>query len=252
MTAGRVELIISAREEGFKKSKQPHDYADCRTFISEKYEGYDLILPRFLTQTAVDWILKRVNNPGNGKKARIIDLGCGPEGNAIRQLSTLFPTAICIGVNSRLIKPERSNRLNLFEYDIQKINLLLPSESIDIAMSVKVFNYIPDPFLTIIAINNILKTKGIALITDVPITPVLSKYVDGDKFIEALRQTGFEVETRETAYRFGIHTECDLSWRKIPELKLPVIYNGEFRDQNIQLQNNATYNYTSVVYKYIG
>ncbi len=264
-----ISHIQSIREQGFQKATRSYVYNDQRPLEPTRIipSSYEKLAPHWKKLSLIHLIEhKRKEAQEHDTTLSILDAGCGPFAVCLRDIKERWPEIACFGVNAEIADRnirsfQTHDHIQVTRGDIQNIHTLFPQNSMDIVTSVKVFPYLADPFMTIVGIYEVLKPGGVALITDVPITPIIPELKHDEakyaRFINHLTSLGMEVRDRMTAHRYHLHMECDISFEKTtPHLVLPLTYTGNVLEQTVTLHDSGnpdldTYWYKSVECRFV-
>lgn len=257
-----LELVLRTRRTGFNIASNNYPFNDQRGLTKNEYSplGYNEVLPKYKGKTLIDLIQEKIDaNSGTGQKIRILDLGCGPQANFLRDCREKWGEAIeRVGIGARItlktdeLENLKEQGITILHEDLQGINEHIDLGSVDIAVASKSFPYLSDPIMALIALNSTLKDDGIALVSDFPISPLIEG-LDGnnerlERFIRYLQSLDIEVNLHETSHRFGIFWEGHLAFAKIPKMSLPLRYSGRTKEVNIQLPGQDAYTFQALTY----
>lgn len=257
-----LQLIHKTRCDSFRIASNNYSYNDKRGLINNEYTnlGYNEVLPKFKGKTLIDLIQEKIDtNLGTGQKVRILDLGCGPQANFLRDCRKKWGEDIeGIGIGARItLKTEelesfREQGITILQKDLQSVNEFIDLRSIDIAVASRSFPYLSDPIMALIGLNSTLKDDGIALISDFPISPLIEGLDESseklERFIGYLQSLGIEVNPYEAVHKFGISCEGHLAFAKISKISLPLRYSGRTKQVNIQLPEQDVYTFQALTY----
>lgn len=225
-------------------AQQEFRYKDDRPLHTshDECQAYDTLLPLWGHESFSQLIttkIKRLQNT-NGTAVCILDLGCGSKAQALTDISRIWEHDVRLfGVSADMTTEKQEQLLEKYNLhvqkgDIQNVHLLYPENSMDIITSVEAFEYLPDPYLTLIAVNTLLKPDGVALINNVPISKAIPEFrhdgEKGNRFLKALEAKNIHVYMNSSDYDSPAFVECDLAFTKQPNLTLPLTYKDITRD----------------------
>jgi|GEM_PF-6520092 len=227
--------VRHARTAGYQKAKEGFAYRNNRSL-----EDYDKYLPAWNFHTFIGLIQHKIDHREHtDQPIRILDLGCGPKANALTDVKQRWLDAVePIGISADAMlenQTQAMRAISLQRQDIQNAHLVFPKHSMDIITSVQAFPYLPDPYLTLIAINTLLKPDGVALLTNVPISKAIPELANNKEkrhqFLHTLGAKNFTISEKVDEYADPPFVECDIAFPKQPDaFKLPLAYTGVSQD----------------------
>lgn len=260
------KFILGVQEAGYNKASEPQTYNQKRglQYCENAGWGYDDLLPSFKGKKLIELVGERLKSASPGEPLKILDLGCG-RGRFLEDCKDRWSYLVEMhGLNARMeysaryLQAMENIGIYLQQGDVQQVSGIYGKDSMDIIVACKVFSYIPDPFMTMVGMNAVLKEGGVALITDFPLDPLIEG-LNRDarkmkKLVKHLQGMGIEAEERMTANRCTdlgteIAFEADLAFSKIRDMQLPVSYSGKTKEVNLKIGASEIYSFNALTYR---
>lgn len=243
-----AEIVRQTRRVEFEKHQEPLSYITDR-----KFYDYDKLLPKWNKMTFSEILNKKVEE--SDTPVKVLDVGCG-EGRIESGCYTSWEQAGKIIFDG--IKPpptdeketwkeimfKRQENMNIIHKDVQ--TKFADPDTYDIAVSVRVFEYLADPWKALKNVYRALKPNGIGLIHYFPFSLNLDNH-----WIESKALRDYLAE------KYGMVFEEDfriynLSFCKThANLQLPLSYTGKTHRElfGAPFTCNGMFEYNVLTYK---
>lgn len=244
---GEIDRVVdNARREAFEAARGTSrpSWDDRRRLWSEGWlnKGYNESLPTWKGKAFSDIVEARIS--AGLIPVRILDVGSGLVARFLQDCKEQWRTAVEVyGINVEVDWDQVGSLtgISVVDGDAQRLLDYYQPESMDVVVSNKVFSYLADPWGTLEAAHKVLRNGGVAMVTHVPLTPVIEGLKGNEKLLQRLVRfmkgdLGMEVRTFQTTDRGDeLHTECDVSFQKFQRAwSLPLSYSGRTNRQCIE------------------
>jgi hypothetical protein len=254
-----AQTIYSTRRASFEAANGDQKYFDNRVFRDPDHQetDYDSELPTYREKSVSAIIWEMIKTKPD---IVIADLGCGPNGQAIRQgIIELFPSTRWIGINAKINRLARTfdvqyidasrytdtdstdvmrtntleqinktlqnTKVTIISGDVQYAPELLKGVQADVILLNKILPYLGDPWGLMAQISSITHEGSYVFANDIPLDAVIPELTDEFKqqrFI-AYCQNALGMEFHLSELYFHDHL-TDIAWKIQQASQIPLLY----------------------------